>query len=139
MIFGISKAELDALQVDAAAERQSCCMRRARCRHLVTATEVVAQPDVELIGRQELRSQHKVVDEDAARLEFLAGCEIVIRGPARQVNHRERDTDGGMAERLGEAYLQVCWQVVALVAEALYLSAKITCYSRKTPYHSFTR
>ena len=127
MILGVGNAELQSLKVDSAAERKACRMGGAGGVHLVGTAEVVAKPDVELAVDEPFCSQHEVVDEDAAALELLAGGEVVVRRPARQVNHRERDADGCMSERLGDAHFEVGRQRVSGVAEAFDLSAKVAC------------
>ena len=98
MILSIRNTELQPLQIYAPAKRKTCRTRRTRGLHLIASAEVITKTHIKLFRYNILRTYHKVINKDAACLNFFTGRKIIVRCPSCQVNHSKRNTYRRMAK-----------------------------------------
>ena len=82
-------------------------MRRAGSLHLIGTPEVVGCRYIEELGGLDIYAQVEVVSQHTSAA-YLVGCGVeVLLVPACEVDESHRDTDGRMAQFLGETHFQV--------------------------------
>ena len=98
MILGVCHTKLQAFEINTAAKRKTGSMRRTGSIHFVGSAEVVPQANIELVRYKSFGSEYEMVYENTSSLYLVAGCEVIVGSPSRQVDHCDRNADRGMTQ-----------------------------------------
>ena len=115
MVFGVCYAGLELLDIYAASDRQTCAVGSSGSFQLVGTAEIVACGDIQILCRQKVYADDKMVEQLSSETVFLFRVIIIVIAPSGDVAHGERETERRMFQLCADTHLQVERQVFLVV------------------------